>query len=61
MKYTGDKNILWEHCVDYVELSMKSIVPGTYQTHPPPNTILTIIMTTLVLPTASRTHTFLSM
>ena len=61
MKYTGDKNILWEHCVDYVELSMKCIVPGTYQTHPPPNTILTIIMTTLVLPTASLTHTFLSM
>ena len=39
---------------------MKCIVPGTYQTLPPPNTILTIIMTTLVLPTASLTHTFLS-
>ena len=40
---------------------MKCIVPGTYQTLPLPNTILIIIMTTLVLPTASLTHTFLSM
>lgn len=60
MKYTGDKNILWEHYVDYMGLSIKCIVPGTYQTLPPPNTILTIIMTTLVLPTASLKYTFLS-